>query len=146
LHCRGGYEEGDEEYFSPDGWTSDLQVEEFRVPLMKAILQPPKEQQVNPAKIDMDILLQYLSGGGAGNAPVKLRSQIQPRYVYFEDYDSFVFANGEIKEGITSRTNYEEMEDQSVQKPKVHQRVDSIQPVPRERQFQASSLPRRRRF
>lgn len=116
----GGYEKGDEEYFNPDGWTSgSFRVEEFRVPLMKAILEPPKEQQVNPKEVTIDVLLRYLSGGGAGNAPVKLRSQTQPRDIYFDDYEGFVFANGSIKEGIVTRTAYEEDEELTRQKPKV---------------------------
>ena len=116
----GGYEEGDEEYFNPDGWTSgSFRVEEFRVPLMKAILEPPKEQQVNPKEVTIDVLLRYLSGGGAGNAPVKLRSQTQPRYIYFDEYEGFVFANGSVKEGIVTRTDHEEDEERTGQKPKV---------------------------
>lgn len=115
----GGYEEGDEEYYNPDGWTSgSFRVEEFRVPLMKGIIQPPKEPLVNVSSVDVDLLVKYLSGGGAGNAPVKLRSQIQPRYVSFADYEDFTFANGEVKEGI-SRSSYEEEPEREAQKPRV---------------------------
>lgn len=116
----GGYEEGDEGYYNPDGWTSgSFRVEEFRVPLMKGIIQPPKEPFINVSSIDVDLLVKYLSGGGAGNAPVKLRTQIQPRYVGFADYEDFTFANGEVKEGI-SRSSYEEETDQGTQqKPRI---------------------------
>lgn len=118
----GGYEEGDEEYFYPDGWISgSFRVEEFRVPLMKAILQPPKEPLVNASDVDIDLLVTYLSGGGASSATVKLRSQIQPKYIHFDDYEDFTFANGEIKEGITRRSDYEETEEQQIKKsqPKI---------------------------
>ncbi len=112
-------EEGDEEYYNPDGWTSGaFRVEEFRVPLMKGVIQPPKEPLVNVSSVDVDLLVKYLSGGGAGNAPVKLRSQIQPRHVSFADYEDFTFANGEIKEGI-SRSSYEEEPEGEAQKMKV---------------------------
>jgi uncharacterized protein YfaS (alpha-2-macroglobulin family) len=114
-----GGEEGDEEYYNPDGWTSgSFRVEEFRVPLMKGVIQPPKESLVNVSSVDVDLLVKYLSGGGAGNAPVKLRSQIQPRHVSFADYEDFTFANGEIKEGI-SRSSYEEEPERETQKPKI---------------------------
>ena len=112
----GGYEEGDEEYFHPDGWTSGLfRVEEFRVPLMKGIIQPPKEPLINASEMEVDILVTYLSGGGAGSSPVKLRSQTLPRFVHFDDYEDFTFANGETKEETTRRSSYyEEGEQQAV--------------------------------
>jgi len=89
---------GCEEYFYPDGWTSgSFRVEEFRVPSMKGIIQPPKEPLINISEVDIDLLVAYLSGGGASNAPVKLRSQIQQKYTHFENYEDFTFANGEIQ-------------------------------------------------
>jgi alpha-2-macroglobulin len=118
----GGNEEGDEAYFSPDGWDSgSFRVEEFRVPLMKGIIQPPKEQLVNPSEVEIDLFVSHLSGGGANNLPVKLRSQLQPKQVRFADYEDFVFANGEVKEEITRRTNYEAAEEQQARKtqPKI---------------------------
>lgn len=109
----GGYESGDEEYFIPDGWRSGtFRVEEFRVPLMKAILQPPIEPLINASEVNIDIMLSYLSGGGASNTPVKLRTVIQPGQVYFNDYEEYLFSNGEIKEGIKTRTGFVESEDQ----------------------------------
>ena len=44
-----------------------------------------------PPKQNVNLLVAYLSGGGAGNAAVKLRSQIQPKHISFEDYEDFVF-------------------------------------------------------
>lgn len=116
----GGYERGDEEYFYPDGWPSgSFRVEEYRVPLMKAIIQPPKEPLVNAPEVNIDLLVTYLSGGGASNLPVKLRSQILPKYLRFDDYEDFVFSNGEVKEGITRRSDYEEGEEESArERPK----------------------------
>lgn len=118
----GGHEEGDEAYFNPDGWDAgSFRVEEFRVPLMKGIIQPPKEPMVNSSEMEIDLFVSYLSGGGANNLPVKLRSQMQPKQVRFSDYEDFVFANGEVKEEITRRTNYEVAEEQQTGKvqPKI---------------------------
>lgn len=104
----GGYEQGDEEYFSLRRvHTGAFRVEEFRVPLMKAVIQPPKETLINASKMDIDLLVTYLSGGGASNASVKLRSQIQPKYVQFDDYEDFIFANGGIKEEVIKSSSYE---------------------------------------
>ncbi len=100
----GGYEEGDEEYFRPEGWPSgSFRVEEFRVPLMKGIIQPPKEQVVNARELSLDLFVSYLSGGGAGDLPVKLRTLTQPHYVGFEDFEGYTFANGEIREEVSRR-------------------------------------------
>jgi uncharacterized protein YfaS (alpha-2-macroglobulin family) len=129
AESRTADEEGNEGYYNPDGWTSgSFRVEEFRVPLMKGIIQPPKDPLVNASQVNVDIILTYLSGGGAWNATVKLRSQIQPRYINFEDYEDFTFANGEVKEGIFKRSSYEdegggiETTQGDEQKPKIESR------------------------
>jgi len=76
-----------------------FRVEAFRVPTMKATLQGPKAPLVNADTAPVDIQLNYLAGGPAAAAPVKLRSLPQPKSVQFADYDGFVFANGDVKEG-----------------------------------------------
>ncbi len=76
-----------------------FRVEEYRVPLMKGIIQPPKEPLVDASRMDVDLAVTYLSGGGAGHLPVKLRTQAQPRSVTFDAYDNFAFATGRVKEG-----------------------------------------------
>ena len=55
-----------------DGWMSgSFRVEEFRVPLMKAVIQPVQNILINASEADVDLSVAYLSGGGASNAPVK---------------------------------------------------------------------------
>lgn len=120
----GGYEAGDEGYFRADGWQSgSFRVEEFRVPLMKGIIQPPKEPLINAKEAEIDLLLTYLSGGGVGNASVKLRYQVQPKPVRFEDYEGFTLSNGAIKEGIQKGRSYyghdEEDGERTEQKQKI---------------------------
>ncbi len=107
----GSYEQGDEEHYAAEGWESgSFRVEEFRVPLMKALLQPPKDPLVNARQAYVDLLVTYLSGGGAGDAEVKLRSQAQPRYVHFDDYEDFTFANGGVREEVIRRSPDESSE------------------------------------
>jgi uncharacterized protein YfaS (alpha-2-macroglobulin family) len=110
-------------YSSGNSWRSGgFRVEEFRIPLMKGIIQPPKEPAVNASEVGVDIMVSYLSGGGAGNADIKLRSVVQPKYVSFESYDDFVFANGGVKEGMEkySGSRYEGDEESTAsRKPKV---------------------------
>jgi len=101
-----------EESDYPEGWESgSFRVEEFRVPLMKAVLLPPKAPLVRAAEAEIDLQVSYLSGGGAKDAPVKLRSQTMPKFVHFPDYEDFVFANGEVREEKTRRSRSNEGEE-----------------------------------
>lgn len=97
----GTHEEGDEEFYNVDGWQSGFfRVEEFRVPLMKGVVEPPKEPAVNASAVDLDLFVSHLSGGGAGGAKVVLRTQVKPRSVNFDDYEDYVFANGKVETGV----------------------------------------------
>jgi uncharacterized protein YfaS (alpha-2-macroglobulin family) len=97
----GVHEEGDEEYENIDGWVSgSFRVEEFRVPLMKGVIEPPKEPSVNVTSVAVDLHVSHLSGGGAGGAPVRLRTQTRPRSVSFDDYEGFTFATGRVTPGV----------------------------------------------
>lgn len=92
-----------------------FRVEEFRVPLMRGIIQPSSEPLIKPKEVDVDISVSYLSGGGASNLPVKLRSEIQDRSLSpFEGFEEFLFANGRVKEGVFKGPDlYESDEDLS---------------------------------
>ncbi len=76
-----------------------FRVEAFRVPLMRARLQPVGTPLVNPTAVQIDLQVSYLSGGGAGGLPVKLRSQIEPKAVAFADFEGYSFAAGDVTEG-----------------------------------------------
>lgn len=80
--------------------SGSFRVEEFRLPLMRAFLRGPKEPAVNRTSIDVDVDLRYLSGGGAADYPVKIRSQVETRLVTFPDLEEFTFAAGRVKTGI----------------------------------------------
>ncbi|HRR72245.1 MAG TPA: MG2 domain-containing protein [Syntrophorhabdaceae bacterium] len=112
------------DYMTGSGFKSgEFRVEEFRVPLMKAIIKPYTDKIVHRGDLELDLMVEYLSGGGAKGMPVKLRSQIQPRYVYFDEYEDISFANGKVKEGIKRRSGDEDMnqdnEDQEEEKPSI---------------------------
>ncbi|MCP5494017.1 MAG: alpha-2-macroglobulin [Leptospiraceae bacterium] len=95
--------------------TASFRVEEFKVPLMKGIIKPPGKKLVNPTSIPLDLSVRYLSGGGASNLPIKLKSWFraggQP---HFNDYSEYVFANGKLSLGIKKHSqNYWDNEDSS---------------------------------
>ena len=77
-----------------------FRVEEFRVPLMRAVIQSPAKPLINVETAELDVQVSYLAGGGAAYLPVKLRSVVQPRVVSFPGLEDFTFANGAVKEGV----------------------------------------------
>jgi uncharacterized protein YfaS (alpha-2-macroglobulin family) len=95
-------------------WISGgFRVEEFRVPLLKGIIQPPTEPLINAKEVPLDLSVQYLAGGGAGLLPVKLRSEIGSKYIpSFEGFDHFMFGNGPVKEGVARRGESLESEEE----------------------------------
>jgi len=105
-------EDGEGANFYVDGWQSgSFRLEEFRVPLMKGVVEPPKEAAVQASSVEVDLYVSHLSGGGAGGAAVKLRSQIKPRSVSFNDYEDYSFANGKVAAGVVKEEAYERSRD-----------------------------------
>lgn len=76
-----------------------FRVEAFRVPTMRAILQGPKQPLIQASAFGLDVQLNYLAGGAASGAPVKLRTSVQEKQVAFSDYEGFAFSNGEVRLG-----------------------------------------------
>ena len=83
-------------------------MEEFRVPLMKAVIQGPREPLVNARELEVDLAVSYLSGGGAAHLPVKIRTEIQPKSIVFPDYEEVIFSNGGVKTGLEKFERSEE--------------------------------------
>jgi alpha-2-macroglobulin len=101
---------------NPSWWegiqSGSFRVEEYRVPLMRAVIRPPSGTLVNPGSVPVDMTVSYLSGGGAGDLPVKFRYDVNQRYVSeFKDFESFTFSNGSVKEGLI-RSEYESQPEQ----------------------------------
>jgi uncharacterized protein YfaS (alpha-2-macroglobulin family) len=90
---------------SEHSWSSgSFRVEEFRIPLMKGIVQFPATPQVAPIEIPVDLSLHYLAGGGASHQSVTLRSQLRSKSMpSFPDFEGFWFANGQLEEGLVRR-------------------------------------------
>lgn len=77
--------------------SAQFQVQEFRVPLMKATVGLPAGPLIAPEQVPVDLLLQYLSGGGARGAAVTLRTQTSAgRFAPPEAYEHFSFGNGQV--------------------------------------------------
>ena len=86
--------------------SGSFRVEQYRVPLMKAVLKPPAKPLVKAASVDIDAQLSYLSGGAAAGAPVKFRSRVVAYPLLFPDYDDFRFGGKAPKEGVEAIAPY----------------------------------------
>ncbi len=84
--------------------TGVFRVEEFRVPLMKAAVQGPREPLVNARRADVDLSASYLSGGGANGLPVKLRGELRDREVSFAEWEGYEFTGEPLEEGVNGRS------------------------------------------
>ncbi len=111
--------EGEEHFEDQDHETSrkwnsgSFRVEEFRIPLTKGTIQPPTTPLVKAKEVTLDLNVQYLAGGGASLLPVKLRYEIEPRYIPSPDgFEDFVFGNGPVKEEVVRRGEVLESEEE----------------------------------
>ena len=59
--------------------SGSFRVEAFRVPLMRGIIRGPREPVIQASEVEVDLSVHYLSGGGAANLPVKIRTEISPK-------------------------------------------------------------------
>ncbi|GBG13602.1 uncharacterized protein NMK_1153 [Novimethylophilus kurashikiensis] len=83
-----------------------FRVEQYRVPLMKAVLKPPAQPLVNGTSLAVDAQLNLLAGGAAAGAPVKFRSRLVRYPLLFPQYDDFEFGGSIPKEGIEAVEPY----------------------------------------
>ncbi len=76
-----------------DDWkdAGSFRVEEFRLPSMKAIVQGPSALLIAPKKVPVDVMVLYMSGGGAAGMDVKLRTLLRPVPARFSGYDEYSF-------------------------------------------------------
>lgn len=78
----------------------EFRVEQFRLPTMRATVRPPPRPLVAAAEASIDVQLAYLSGGPAAGTAVRLRTAATPRVMRFPAHEGFVFANGDVVEGL----------------------------------------------
>jgi len=83
-----------------------FRVEQYRVPLMKAMLKPPSQPLINGNRLNIDAQLNFLAGGAAAGAPVKFRSRLVRYPLLFPNYDDFSFGGSVPKVGIEAVQPY----------------------------------------
>ncbi len=78
-----------------------FRVEEFRVPLMRGVVQLPAGPLVAARKAAADLGVTYLAGGVAAGLPVVLRGELRPRgFAAPDGFDAYTFANGPVRPGV----------------------------------------------
>lgn len=87
----GDEESGEGRYGAGVYMTGGFRVEEFRLPVLQGIITPPKGALVAPKEVPLNVQLNYLNGGGAAGATVRVTSMLRGRTVSFPGYDDFSF-------------------------------------------------------
>ncbi len=88
-------EEGDE--INLDG---EFNVDEYRLPTMRATITGPKEALVKPSSVPVSAFVGFLSGGAAGNMPVSIRTAFTPNDWHPSGYEGWQFGGDTVTEGL----------------------------------------------
>ncbi|NLY63777.1 MAG: alpha-2-macroglobulin, partial [Alcaligenaceae bacterium] len=91
--------------------SASFRVEAFKVPLLSGTLkisQPGQESTaiVSPQQLELDMQLNYIAGGAAGQLPVTLSALARDKDVVFGDYPDFSFATPRNLEETQNDDNY----------------------------------------
>jgi len=72
--------------------TGSFRVEEFRLPVLEGRIAPTeKKPLVAATSVPADVQINYVSGGGAANLPVRVSAMVRGKSLSFPDYDAFSF-------------------------------------------------------
>jgi uncharacterized protein YfaS (alpha-2-macroglobulin family) len=82
-------------------WRSgSFRVEEFRLPTMRATVQGTSSTLVRAREATLDLHVGYISGGGASNLPVRVRTVVEPAPTRVPGYEDYRFGGDAVKEGL----------------------------------------------
>jgi hypothetical protein len=74
-------------------FTGQFRVEEFRLPVLEGrVAQADKKALVNTQAVPVDVQVNYVSGGGAANLPVRVSALVRGKYLSFADYADYSFS------------------------------------------------------
>ncbi|HEY1604286.1 MAG TPA: MG2 domain-containing protein [Allosphingosinicella sp.] len=76
-----------------------FRLDEYRLPTMRASVSGPKQKQVRPRQVPVDLYVGYLSGGGSARAPVQLRTAYQAFSDEPDGWDGWTFGGRDVREG-----------------------------------------------
>ncbi len=88
-----------------------LRIDEFKLPTMRAEITGPKTDAVRPSSVPISVFAGYLSGGGAANLPVSIRTDFTSRNVSPDGYEGWAFGGRDVKTGTFQLDDNNEAED-----------------------------------
>jgi alpha-2-macroglobulin len=90
-----------------------FRVEEFRLPVLEGRVTPAeKKALVNVKSVPTDVQINYVSGGGAVNLPVRVSGLVRGKSLSFSDFEEFNFQPPS-KRGASASTGTEGEEENS---------------------------------
>ena len=76
-----------------------VRVDEYRLPTMKAEITGPKEVQVRPSQVALNLFVGYFSGGAAANLPVSIRTAYSLMDSTPDGWEGWTFGGRKVEEG-----------------------------------------------
>lgn len=76
-----------------------IRVDEYKLPTMRATITGPHESLVQPATVPLSLFVGYLSGGGAGQLAVTVRSQFSTWFPAPKGWEQYTFGGDTVVEG-----------------------------------------------
>jgi uncharacterized protein YfaS (alpha-2-macroglobulin family) len=93
-------------------WTAQqVTVDEYKLPNMRATITGPKAALVQPQNVGLSLFVGYLSGGGAGELPVSVRSAFSDWFPTPRNWEAFSFGGEAVKEGTRALDSYGEADE-----------------------------------
>lgn len=86
--------------------SGSFQVQQYRLPMMRATVQGPPQPVTRPRELTLDLHVRYLSGGGAGGLPVRLRTTVEPAPMSFRGYEDYSFGGEPVVPGIVRQEGH----------------------------------------
>jgi len=72
--------------------SGQFRVEEFRLPVLEGRITPTeKKALINVKSVPTDVQINYVSGGGAVNLPVRVSALVRAKSLSYSDYEEFNF-------------------------------------------------------
>lgn len=78
-----------------------FRVDEYRLPTMRATVSGPKGHAIRPKRLPVDLFVGYLSGGGAANLPVRIRTAFEEDGTALDGWEGWSFGGRALEEGVT---------------------------------------------
>ena len=89
--------------------SGQFRVEEFRLPVLEGRIAPvDKKALVRVRSVPTDVQVNYVSGGGAANLPVRVSALVRGKTLQYGDYDAFSFTPPRTRDASNAGSDDEE--------------------------------------